>query len=254
MYLSGRNQPLSHLPLKQGLRILSEAGAEGVELCHEHPEMAPEKMSPDFAERIADMMEWAGLRASAVGWHCDYIDSHENFEKLQRLIGLAPRLGTDLFITACVGGTGDEQAHERMVKRTRTLAELAAGVGVRLAIEYEPNFMVGTCDGLMRLFDDVDVDALAANLDVGHVFLVEDEPLEAIQRLGPRIVHCHVEGMAAGEHKHLLPWEGDLPLEAYLRALRDAGFDGPLALDLYGVDYAAVAPRCFDYLRSILPQ
>lgn len=254
MYLAGRNQPLSHLSLQKGFAVLKEAGAEAVELCHEHPQMAPDRMSPQFADRIAAMLADAGLRASAVGWHCDYIDSRENFGKLQRLVELTPRFGTDVFITACVGPERDHDAPDRMVRRTRTLAQLAREVGVRLAVEYEPGFLVGDSAALTDLFQLVGSDALAANLDVGHAFLVEDEPLEAIRRLGDRIVHCHVEGMGADAHKHLLPWQGDLPLPAYLHALRKAGFDGALALDLYGVDYAAVAPQCFRYLQRLLDE
>lgn len=249
MQIAGRNQPLSEMSLVDGFCALRDAGADAVELCHEHPAMAPQLMDEAVARKIAESLTEARLNASAVGWHCDYIADDENYRRIQQIIPLAPLFGTDVFITACVarGGTADPQ--RRLVERTRRLCELARSAGVRLAVEYEPNFIIDDAESLLRLMDAVGSDALAANLDLGHAFLQESDPLDAIRRLGNRIVHCHVEGMATGVHRHLLPWEGEMDLQACVCALREVGFDGALALDLYGVDYAAVAPRCFEYLR-----
>ncbi|MHC4788751.1 MAG: sugar phosphate isomerase/epimerase family protein, partial [Planctomycetota bacterium] len=141
-----------------------------------------------------------------------------------------------------------------MVERTRRLAAAAEENGVRLAVEYEPGFLVGDAPALERLFEEVGSPALGANLDLGHVFLCESDPLGAIRRLGPRILHCHVENMARGVHRHLPPWEGDLDLRGYLCCLADVGYAGALALDLYDVDYAALAPPCFEHLRGLLQE
>jgi len=258
LLIAGRNQVLDDLSLEDGFRLLREAGADAVELCHEHPAMSPDRMlapsGPEFARQVGAMVVGQGLKPSAVGWHCEYVTNDDNFEKLRRIIPLAPLFGTDVFITACVGRGEAPDVPQRLLARTRELCAIAEGCGVRLAVEYEPNFIVGDAASLLRLCDEVGSDALAANLDLGHTFLVEADPLDAIRRLGPRIAHCHVEGMARGVHRHLPPWEGDLDLAPYLRALAEAGFDGTLALDLYGVDYAAIAPKCFGYLRSMLEE
>jgi sugar phosphate isomerase/epimerase len=58
--------------------------------------------------------------------------------------------------------------------------------------------------------------------------------------------------MAAGVHKHLLPWEGDMDLQDYVDALRDVGFDGGLAFDIYDCDYAAVAGECISFLKKLI--
>ena len=256
MLIAGRNQVLDTLSLEEGFRALKAAGADAVELCHEHPAMSPERMvqadGEDFARRVGGMVAEAGLRPSAVGWHCEYVTDEANFERLLRLIPLAPAFGTDVFITSGVGRGEAPNKVELLVERTRALCDAAEASGVRLAIEYEPNFIVGDTDSLLRLCDAVGSDALCANLDLGHVFLVESDPVGAIRRLGRRTVHCHVEGMAAGVHKHLVPWEGDLNLAVYLRVLAEEGFDGALALDLYRAGYAEAAPTCFAYLRGML--
>jgi len=256
LLIAGRNQVLDHMSLEDGFRALKEADADAVELCAEHPAMTPDVLlNPSgarFARRVGKMVTDAGLTPSSVGWHCEYVTNDANFKQLKALIPLAPEFGTDVFISSCVGRGDAPNKAELLVQRTGELCTIAEGAGVRLAIEYEPNFIVGDTDSLLRLCDDVGSDALAANLDLGHVFLIEADPLGAIRRLGARTVHCHVEGMARGVHKHLMPWDGDLDLAEYLPVLAEVGFNGALALDLHKVDYAATAPACFSYLRGML--
>ena len=252
MYLVGRNQPLADYGLEEGFRVLKEAGGDAVELCHEHPLMSADRMSTEYAREVASMLQRVGLRASAAGWHCDYVGKDDAFAALPGLIELTPAYGTDVFIIA--GAWGDDAAlWDPMVTRTRELCNVAEERGVRLAVEYEPGFLITDADGLLRLFEAVGSPALGANLDLGHAFLCEDDALGAIARLGDRIFHCHIENMCRGVHKHRLPWEGDMDLGAYIKALAAAGFDGALSLDLYGVDYAGVVGDCFAHLRPLLP-
>jgi sugar phosphate isomerase/epimerase len=237
--------------LEEGFRILKEAGGDAVELCHEHPLMAAERMTPEYADQVAGMLARVGLRASAAGWHCDYVADDEAFVALPGLIRLTPAYGTDVFILAGAWGS-DDALWAPAVERTRQLCGVAEECGVRLAVEYEPGFLVASADALLRLIEEVGSPALGANLDLGHAFLCEDDPLGAIARLGDRIFHCHIENMCRGVHKHRLPWEGDMDLGAYIEALAGAGFDGALSLDLYGLDYAAVIADCFAHLRGHL--
>jgi sugar phosphate isomerase/epimerase len=87
---------------------------------------------------------------------------------------------------------------------------------------------------------------------LGHIFLCDPDPLEAIRQTGKKIVHCHVENMGKGVHRHLMLWEGDMDLGAYIGALAAAGYEGGLALDLYKCDYLGVAGRSIELLRGLI--
>jgi sugar phosphate isomerase/epimerase len=139
-----------------------------------------------------------------------------------------------------------------MVERTRELAQVAAEHGVTLAVEFEPGFIVGSTEELMRLFDAIPSPYLAANLDLGHAFLCDHNPIYSILQLRDKVVHGHIENMKTGVHEHLLPWEGDMQLYAYIAALTRVGFTGGLALDLYKHDYEVVAPACVAYLHRMV--
>jgi sugar phosphate isomerase/epimerase len=76
--------------------------------------------------------------------------------------------------------------------------------------------------------------------------------LDSIDQLGEKIIHCHISGMPSKIHDHVLMSEGDLDLASYLNALKEIGFNGGLALDLYKYDYEAVAVESVIYFKDLL--
>ena len=255
MKLLGRTQPLAKYPIRQCLQVIRSLGFDGVEICLENPDLAPSRLTPSLAQEVRDAVASLALSPHSVSWHKDYVYDDGAFDLTRQAIELVPAFGTRIFVFAGPGRrTGDQEEWSQVVRRTRELVAVAESSGVVLAEEFEPGFVVGSTADLLRLFEAIPSPHLAANLDLGHAFLCDPDPLEAIRRLGSRIVHCHIENMRTGVHDHLLPQEGDMDLGAYLQALAQAGFTGGLALDLYKHDYEAVAPAAIRCLRALLPQ
>lgn len=253
MKLLGRTQPLAKYPIRECLRVIRDLGFDGVEICLENPDLDPARLTAALAHDVRDAVARLGLSPHSVSWHRDYVYDDEAFALTRQAIALTPEFGTRIFV---FGGpcrrSGDAAEWRLLVDRTRELVALAATCGVTLAEEFEPGFVVGSTADLLRLFAEIPSPHLAANLDLGHAFLCDPEPLAAIRKLGGKIVHCHVENMRAGVHDHLLPQEGDMDLRAYLEALAGTGFTGGLALDLYKHDYERVAPAAIAHLRTLL--
>lgn len=253
MQILGRTQPLAMYPVLRSLEIIKSLGFDGVEICLENDDMAPDVLTPELITAVRRQVTDLGLAPYSISYHKDYLYSDAYFELTKDAIRLTPEFGTNLFVfSGPAKRDNDSNAFDRMVARTRELADVAEGSGVILAEEFEPNFVVGTTADLLRLFEAVDSPALTANLDLGHVFLCDPDPVGAIHAVGDRVVHCHVEGMATGVHNHLLPQEGDMDLAAYLQALADIGFNGPLSFDLYNHDYEVVAGDAIAYIRELL--
>ncbi len=253
MHYYGRTQPLADRPILEALTLLRDLGFDGVELCLEHPDLAPPVLTASLAQHVGAHVQTLGLGCS-VSYHCDYIHSDALLEQTLSAIRLTPAFGADRFVFAgAPPQSGADAEWERMVSRTRELVQAAEAAGVTLAQEFEPGFIVGCTADLHRLFAAIPSPRLQANLDLGHVFLCDPDPMAAIAGLRGRIVHGHIENMARGVHCHLPPWRGDMDLPAYLQALVDIDFDGPLALDLYNEDYAAVSPRALRTLRAAVP-
>lgn len=255
MKLLARTQPLAKYAIHRCLEVIRQLGYDGVEICLENPDLAPARLDAALVAAVHAQVADLGLAPYSVSYHKDFIHNDTFLRETQEAIRWTPEFGTDLFVLAGTRKRPDDPDEwPRMVDRTGELVRVAEECGVTLAEEFEPGFIVGCTAELLRLFEEVGSPRLAANLDLGHVFLCDPDPLAAIRQVGSRIVHGHVENMAAGVHEHLLPWEGAMDLGAYLRALREVGFAGGLALDLYKHDYEGVSPRCIAYLRGILSE
>jgi sugar phosphate isomerase/epimerase len=252
MKFLARTQPLAKYPILQCLEVIKRLGFDGVEICLENPDLAPGTLDAARIEAVRMKVAELELAPHSVSYHKDYIYDDMLFEETKQAIRLTPQFGTNVFVFA---GTpkraGDAAEWQRMLARTRALVEVATENGVVLAEEFEPGFIVGSSAELVRLFEEIPSPHLAANLDLGHAFLCDPNPMLSIHQLGGKIVHGHVENMRTGVHEHLLPWEGDMQLYAYLAALQRAGFTGGLALDLYKHDYEAVAAESLQYLRKL---
>jgi sugar phosphate isomerase/epimerase len=253
MKIFGRTQPLARYPIKLCLQKIHALGFDGLELCLENPDLAPGSLILEQVGQVRDTIIDLGLLPFSVSYHKDYVYNDEEFELTRRVIQWTPMFGSNIFVFS--GTTplpGDNHSWERMVSRTRELVSVAESHGVILAQEFEPGFIVGSTSDLIQLFNEIPSENLAANLDLGHVFLCDEDPLNAIRQVGKKIVHVHIENMRAGVHDHLLPQQGDMDLAAYLAALSEAGYTGGLALDLYKYDYEVVAPETIAYLRELL--
>ena len=253
MKIMGRTQPLAKYPILDCLRVLKELGFDGVEICLENPDLTPAHLTDSGAQNVAERVNELGLAPHSVSYHKDYIYDDNEFELTKKAISLTPRFGASIFVFAgTTKRTGDAAEWQRMVERTRELVNLAENNGIVLAMEFEPGFIVGSTQELLKLFSALPSAHLAANLDLGHAFLCDADPMASIQQLGQKIVHCHVENMKQGVHEHLLPWEGDMALDTYMLALQQVGYTGGLALDLYKHDYEAVASKSIIYLRQLM--
>lgn len=255
MKLLGRTQMLSQYSLVDSLSVIKNLGFDGVEICVERKDWSLHNLDTFPTAALREKVDELGLAPHSFSLHQNFIFDDERFELTKQAIPMTRTLGTDIFVySGAVGQTGDADEWRRMVERTRIFVEIAEDNGVILAQEFEPNFVVGTTADLLRLFDEIPSPNLAANLDLGHVFLCDPDPMTAIRSVGEKIVHCHVSNMPTGLHDHLVPGEGDMDLNAYLQAVADVGFDGGLALDLYKYDYEAVAGKSIAELRRVLLQ
>jgi len=255
MKFLGRTQMLSQYPLVDSLSVIKQLGFDGVEICVERQDWSLHSLDTFPTAALREAVAELGLAPHSFSFHQNFIFDDERFELTKQAIPMTRELGTKIFVySGAVGHTGDADEWRRMVERTRVFVEIAEEHGVVLAQEFEPNFVVGSTADLLRLFDEIPSPNLAANLDLGHVFLCDPDPMQAIRAVGDKIVHCHVSNMPTGLHDHLVPGEGDMDLSAYLQAVADVGFDGGLALDLYKYDYEAVAAQAVADLRGVRMQ
>jgi len=124
--------------------------------------------------------------------------------------------------------------YEEVLTITRELCDHCKGNGQALHLETGQE----TADGLLQFIDDVKRDNLFINFDPANMILYgTGEPIEALKKVGKyvRSIHCK-DGKWAGKPgdewgQEVRLGEGDVGFEAYLRTLKEIGYDGPLTIE-----------------------
>ncbi|MDU0289912.1 sugar phosphate isomerase/epimerase family protein [Saccharothrix longispora] len=119
------------------------------------------------------------------------------------------------------------------------VVEHAASKGVRLAVEplnrYETS-LLNTVEQALEALDGLPDEGCGLALDTYHMNIEESSPAEAVRAAGARIAHVQVCANDRGT-----PGEDHQDWPALLRALADAGYRGPLCIESFTPDNAAIA-------------
>ncbi len=260
--------PLEPSPV---LRHAREVGAEVVflETCYlpEPEAISAELLAPATDHDIRVGFSWGHPWPSGAFHGLDGGRSPGAEAELARWIEAAARLGHDVMrITAgSPASRGDEPADvlvERLVGPVTRAADLAADLGVRLALENHGDLRVAD---ILSLFERVDRPAtMGVCLDNVNLIRVGDDMAEGTRALAPHTLLVQLKDHVAGEPD--IPGgpvstalgEGVADLDGLIGILAAAGFDGPVCVELASlgpgdVDELAMIERSLDWLRGHVP-
>ncbi|WP_367129390.1 sugar phosphate isomerase/epimerase family protein [Saccharothrix sp. HUAS TT1] len=131
------------------------------------------------------------------------------------------------------------EVYARLRDNLAPVVEHAASKGVRIAVEplnrYETS-LLNTVGQALEALDGLPDEGCGLALDTYHLNIEESAPAEAIRAAGARIAHVQVcandRGTPGNDHQ-------DWP--ALLGALADTGYRGPLCVESFTPDNAAIA-------------
>ncbi|MBR5800426.1 MAG: sugar phosphate isomerase/epimerase [Lachnospiraceae bacterium] len=257
MYILGRTQMIPTDSYEDAVRRIMAKGFDGVEIgiYNRAFEIREAFFEEDFPERMKVCMEENKVKAYSVGAHMDYTESQEKLQAIIKAVGVAAKLGAkQMIINGAIRKEelSFEEQWKKFIEDTKLICAEAEKQNVYLAMEFEPGFVADNTEKMLKAFAEINSPMLKVNADIGHVFLQDEEPMAALESCRGMIVHAHLENMAKGIHNHLVPWEGDMDLKAYLMKLKEVGFDGNASLDVYQYDYEAVAEKSVAYLKGVL--
>lgn len=118
-----------------------------------------------------------------------------------------------------------------LIRSLEELSPVAAGVGVRLAVEVIPNGL-STPTSLVELLEsDLDADDLGICMDVGHARLMGDV-VDAIEACSGHLLTTHLHDNRGRGDDHLVPGQGVVDWDATLLAFQKVGYDGAWMFEL----------------------
>jgi sugar phosphate isomerase/epimerase len=158
----------------------------------------------------------------------------------------------------------DAATWDLAVSRLRELGRHAAELGILVSLEMYEDTYLGTGDLAVRLVEDIGLDTVGLNPDIGNLVRLHrpvEDWRELLRKVLPYTNYWHVknyfrdEDVARGLYV-ALPAPLELGVINYRQAIREAvsaGFQGVLCTEHYGGDGLSVSATNREYLRRVLP-
>lgn len=222
----------------------------------------------DFTQAQADdtraLVDKHGVSISALGYYSiplsnDADQARVAVEHLHKVINAAPMLGLKN-VNTFVGANQDLNLEDNFKKFEEVFPPIvkhAEEQGVYLGIENCPMLFDNTWpQGLniartpavwRRMFESIPSDHFGLNYDPSHLRMQLMDPIGPIREFGPRILHAHAKDMRIDQHKlddmgslvppmqrsaAKIPGLGDIDWGQFIGALTDAGYDGPVCIEV----------------------
>lgn len=129
----------------------------------------------------------------------------------------------------------DDNRRDAAIRSVENIHQLAAPLGVRVALEVMPNDL-STASALVGLIEhDVDFPDLGICMDVGHAFILGD-PAEAIETASGYLVTTHIHDNRRQQDDHVVPFEGGIDWASTMMALEKIGYDGVFMFEVRNTD------------------
>jgi sugar phosphate isomerase/epimerase len=251
------------------------------------------EFSKPGADKIRDVMEAAGVSISGLGYYPNLLtpDADEAavcLQHLKRVIAAAPLLGV-YTVNTFVGRDWSRSVADnwaRFEEVWRPLVAFAEDEGVRIAVENCP--MLFTRDEWpggknlahspavwRRMFEAIPSKSFGLNYDPSHLMWQQIDYVKPLWEFCDRIFHVHAKDVRVDKrrlddvgilatpleyHTPKLPGLGDIDWGRFLSVLGDAGYQGPVCVEVEDRAYEgslelrkAALRQSARYLRQFLP-
>ena len=183
----------------------------------------------------------------------------------ERLLRLCPLAGIQIMVIHPGGMYGWKDPGEfetlRMLNRAsfERLAAVAEEVRVKIAVENMGRAGDGRAFGshfeeILSLIEEVGSPSVGVCLDTSHANLMGLDIPKAIRVCGSRLIATHMSDNFGERDDHLTPYEGKIPWESVLSALREVGYSGAFNLEIPGENRCPLPVRLLKgrYARDLL--
>ncbi|MFQ5741232.1 MAG: sugar phosphate isomerase/epimerase family protein [Acidobacteriota bacterium] len=189
---------------------------------------------PEQIRAVREQLASAGLRVNAFGVE-PFSANHENNEKLFQL---GKALG--------VSNLSADPSRDAF----DSLERLVRQYDIRIAIHNHgpEDERWRRPEWVLKAVQDRDP-RIGSCADLGHFIRAGVDPVEAIEKLGSRVLGVHLKDFDP-EGNDVVLGDGQLDLSQTLAALKKVGFDGPLSLEFEGDDPIPAMLECLARVRD----
>jgi sugar phosphate isomerase/epimerase len=219
-----------------------------------------------YASKMKELCAREGLQVVAYAVAADFLKPHagggweDEAKRLREELAVAAALGAPCMRHDATWGSDKafDEVLPVLAQGCRTVAERAEEMGLKTLVENHGYFVQESrrCE---RLIEAVHHPAFSALVDVGNFLCADEDPLDAVTRMAPHAVHCHVKDFHRKPARAADPgkgWfrsrggaylrgailgHGVVDMTGCLRALAAAGYDGWISMEFEGLEDCAIA-------------
>ena len=226
----------------------------------------PDDLSSEERKRIKDMCDSLHLEISALSVHLncfsasDIFSNKEGQRRILDYVGKCFELASDWnvgVVTTCSGEVpddmGKEEAWDKLYEMVSLELEYARKYDIKIGWEAHSGELVATPDDLLRLMEKINDPLLGINIDCTHFILQGLDPLKSMDGLLKYTVHTHLKGVK-GKVAAVPGKDEDFPTEAWVKKLKDSGYDGAISIELMPETdtFPEKAKKGFFYVNSVI--
>ncbi|SEE69424.1 4-hydroxyphenylpyruvate dioxygenase [Rhizobiales bacterium GAS191] len=186
-----------------------------------------------------------------------------NLDRAERKFDLMEELGAPLLLVCSNVAQSTIDDDERMAAQLRELAEHAAKRGLRIGYEALAwGARVNTYAQAWRLVQKAAHPHLGLILDSFHTLAIKDDPAPIAALPGDRIFFVQLadaprlsmDALSWSRHFRCFPGQGDLDVSGFLAVILEAGYAGPISLEIFNDEFRSAPTRqtADDGRRSLL--
>ena len=226
-------------------RHIALAGYDGIEvsaikgMC-EHLELA----------RWREQAE--GIRRAAAENHLALLSMEVSALEEERLLPAfeaAEHLGIPVVNIGPGGKSGNAGDLEKQADLMARMAALAARRGVTLCVKAHVGACIDDTFSTLQVMTKIEGPGFGIDMDPSHIYRAGEDPAEALRAVVARVRHVHIRdckgrGPGPGSPGDQACGRGDIDLPAYCGVLTEAGWSGPVCLEVIGAGSLPLAEVC----------
>jgi len=255
-------------PLQEAIRRLHGFGYQGIEVWGGRPHAYRHDLDDELDEIVAllDRLEMsvpnfipAQFRYPSILCSSNEAIRRDSVRYIQDAIDNARKLGAP-YVSLCPGMTlFGEDVDKGWSQLRRSIVELldyTEGTDLVLLIEpaheAESTLILTVADGL-RMIDEIGSERLGILLDTGHANVNGEDLAEAVRSLKGVPLHIHIDDNHGDSDAHLIPGEGSIDYEPFVRALQEIDYQGFVSGEL-GFGYTQDPDPAVEKSYAVLSQ
>jgi sugar phosphate isomerase/epimerase len=183
-------------------------------------------------------------------------------ERLERAFEACAALGIPVVNVGPGGKSSEPGSLEQSVEILGDRAELASQYGVTLCCKAHVGCAVFDTPTTLAMINGVKNCFFGVDMDPSHIWRAGEDPAEALPKVIQNVKHIHIRDCKGREASPGLPKDqacgrGDVDLFGYFKAMVDAGYDGPVCLEVIGpeqtmTEAAVIAAESYGYMNAVL--